>query len=795
MTALADLFVKIGADPAEYYKALDGMASKTAKFGNKLQSIGKSLSTYITLPLAGMGAVALKTSADFESVETALGVILKDGEKAKSLFREWQDFSSSTPLQLTDISKAGKSLLAFGIGAEDVTNKLRQIGDISSGIGAPIRDIAEIYGKARVQGRLFAEDINQLTGRGIPIIGELAKQFNVSESAIKGMVAEGKVGFPDIELAFQNMTSAGGQFHGMMDRQSKTLGGLYSTLKDNVVLGLREIGDQMVEAFNLKENMTKLIDWIKGLVTWFKNLSPEVKATALKVTALVAAAGPLLTGIGFLVTGIIPKLIVGLKVVTGLFALLTSPIGLIVAGIAALGYIVVKNFDKIKPYIVDVINYFIDLYNESTIVRIGVEAIKMTFKTMWEIGRFVLQSLGDLFSSLATIIKGVFTLDSDTITKGWQDLTKGIAENAMDMADNIKDSFQDSLDSIVSREPVALITEGDIDAGIENVKNRIDDFKNEIFGSITGGATGTGGSSSTPVQSGSGEGSAKKVTKINEELFKFLDLQDKIDNISIGLSSIDILGDTDSQIAELEGMKSAVDGLLTGLSPDNPLFDEALLTQEEFNNKLDELYTSRAESMANSNSRSLQLMQEYADGMTSILNQTVVDLAAGFGEWLGAFAIGKAGVADLGKFLLGTLAGLLEQLGKLAIKVGIGLIGIKKALQSLNPAEAIGAGIALIALAAVFKAGAADIGGQIGGDVPKLANGGVVFGRSLVEVGEYSNARTNPEVIAPLSKLKDMMPKQGGLGNIKFELVANTSIDMEKLEFTLEQVRIRKGEL
>jgi hypothetical protein len=42
-------------------------------------------------------------------------------------------------------------------------------------------------------------------------------------------------------------------------------------------------------------------------------------------------------------------------------------------------------------------------------------------------------------------------------------------------------------------------------------------------------------------------------------------------------------------------------------------------------------------------------------------------------------------------------------------------------------------------------------------DIPQLAEGGIAFGRSLVEVGEYSGAQGNPEVIAPLNKLQDML--------------------------------------
>jgi tape measure domain-containing protein len=111
---------------------------------------------------------------------------------------------------------------------------LARIGDVSAGVQAPVNEIAELYGKARVQGRLFAEDINQLTGRGIPIIGELAKQFGVSDSQVKKLVETGQVGFPQIEQAFVNMTSQGGKFAGMMEAQSKTTNGLFSTLKDTI---------------------------------------------------------------------------------------------------------------------------------------------------------------------------------------------------------------------------------------------------------------------------------------------------------------------------------------------------------------------------------------------------------------------------------------------------------------------------------------------------------------------------------------------------------------------------------
>ena len=145
---------------------------------------------------------------------------------------------------------------------------LRRIGDVSAGVQAPVNEIAELYGKARVQGRLFAEDINQLTGRGIPIIGELAKQFGVSDSQVKKLVESGQVGFPNIEQAFVSMTSQGGKFSGMMEAQSKTTSGLFSTLKDTINEVFLTLGTPINDAIRpLVEQAIGLVQKLTPLAT------------------------------------------------------------------------------------------------------------------------------------------------------------------------------------------------------------------------------------------------------------------------------------------------------------------------------------------------------------------------------------------------------------------------------------------------------------------------------------------------------------------------------------------------
>jgi len=109
---------------------------------------------------------------------------------------------------------------------------MRTLGDVSSGIGAPLGDIAYLYGTLKTSGRVTLMDLRQFAGRGIPIYETLAKRLNTTTNGINKMVHDGKLGFKDIEGAFRDMTKEGGQFFNLMADQSKTVGGQISNLGD-----------------------------------------------------------------------------------------------------------------------------------------------------------------------------------------------------------------------------------------------------------------------------------------------------------------------------------------------------------------------------------------------------------------------------------------------------------------------------------------------------------------------------------------------------------------------------------
>lgn len=295
-------------------KGVEKSEKKTKKLSEALDKIAKP-AMIVSTALETSGVAAVKFAGELEQTQIALEVLLKDAEKATQIKDEWTQLASSTPFSSSDIDSAGKKLLAFNIESEKVTDTLRRIGDISAATGSSISEIADIYGKAAVQGRLFAEDINQFQGRGIPVVQALAKVLNVAETEIRGMVTEGKIGFPELEKAFNFMTDEGGQFAGMMDKLSESTLGKFSTTMDNAQLALASFGEVMQPTANA------LLEFANDFFEGIQNMDEGTKAFVTGFASVVAISGPTILAIK------------GIKLaLTGLAA---NPVILAIAGVTA----------------------------------------------------------------------------------------------------------------------------------------------------------------------------------------------------------------------------------------------------------------------------------------------------------------------------------------------------------------------------------------------------------------------------------------------------------------------------
>jgi tape measure domain-containing protein len=290
---------KLGLDAAPLVKGFAAARNALGGFTSGLAKVGGLVSGLTGLGAAGTiigGFVkSLTGAAEMETTTVAFETLIGSASEAAATLEGLKKFGAETPFEFPELADAGKKLLAFGSGAGNVVNELRTLGDLSAGIGAPIGELAELYGKARTQGRLMAEDVNQLTGRGIPVIAEFAKQFGVSTSEVRGLIEEGKIGFPQLKTALASLTSEGGRFFDMTKKQSQTAAGLWSTLKDNIGEVLREFGKPILT--ELKAFLKDGIAATGGLVDKAREFGKEV-GTALAVARELYQQGKLGDALG-----------------------------------------------------------------------------------------------------------------------------------------------------------------------------------------------------------------------------------------------------------------------------------------------------------------------------------------------------------------------------------------------------------------------------------------------------------------------------------------------------------------
>lgn len=184
--------------------------------------------------VVSFGRAVRDSLVNYEYFSSSLRTLmLGDAQAAKALENQLVETAKTTPFSLVEVQDATKQLLAYGFSAGSVVKNIRMLGDVASALKIPFSDIAYLYGTLKTQGRAFSKDIYQFTGRGIPIVKELAKQFKVADSEVMKLVESGKVGFKEVEKAFQSMTAEGGMFFDMMSQQAKTTGGQISMLGDN----------------------------------------------------------------------------------------------------------------------------------------------------------------------------------------------------------------------------------------------------------------------------------------------------------------------------------------------------------------------------------------------------------------------------------------------------------------------------------------------------------------------------------------------------------------------------------
>lgn len=433
MASFAEITIKFGADLKQFSTQMQNAQRQLDAYGKKLSSVGRKMSVAITAPLAGIAGLALNAHSELEGVREGFERLADD-----ELLKNLRDAVKGT---VTDLELMQSTVKGANLGLE-------------------IRELPTLFEFASRRAKETGENVDYLVesivtgiGRKSPLILD---NLGISAIALKEEMN-------GVSLAAASVGEVTAAVGAIARRELMAMGDDTLTFKEQwqqiVVImknGLGEIGGIIAPM------LAPLLSWVKDLAERFRELSPETKKFIVVLSGVAAAVGPLLALAGT----VLPAIGTGLT-------LLTGPIGIVVAALTGIGVVIIKYWDPIKGYLVDIANYFIDLYNESMVFRAVVEGISVYYKNLYEIAKFVLGSIWEYIKTIGRSIESTF-VNAGAIIKAA--LTGNFSEIPRLMNKAMADSVQSAADFVaVFKKDLSSLEGalwGNLNAGIQNVLQR-----------------------------------------------------------------------------------------------------------------------------------------------------------------------------------------------------------------------------------------------------------------------------------------------------------------------------------
>jgi hypothetical protein len=798
-SVLASMAVVLNGEISGFKRAM-AQAKKemrdVVKAGEQMKDIGKSMSMYVTAPLALMGGVAVaawdkqaKAMAQVENGLRSTGgtakLTMAELTKAasdlqnKTLFGDEEILQGATTQLLTFTNIAGEQFLRTQTAAADLATKLD--GDLKSAsiqLGKALNDpVANLSALSR-SGIQFSEDQKK-------VINSLAKTGRLAEA--------------------QTL---------ILDELEKQYGGTAEAAAAAGMGGLTQLKNTMgdiMEEFGaiIYEGIKPLINWLKNLAASFQGLSAGTKKTIVIIAGLVAAIGPLLLVFGTILTSL-PFMVAGFalfaKAAAAAWAAVLGPIGLVIAGLAAVGvavYAISKAFPSVATKAKEATQALEAQKKTVSDLESTVKPLVARYEELKSKSKLSQQEQAELESivkKIAQAVPGATTevdkygraIDISTgkvteFVKKNKEMEQALREKALQAKTREIEEYQKKLDHLEKRAAKGTSIQINAKTGTGSVgkmsnaeKAKLGEETDALRAKIAAladerrklfqeGQAGMG----PIIDPKKEEAAAAKTVGIIEGLkAKLSALQEKqptltnssdiaatnqqIKALQEQIKHYEQLGTSQNKTAEIlknlqsefnnatsqfavfgegfdvvgaksKALESTITSLLAnGIKPQSALIQGLKKEFDGFNNvsldKLSNTFEQFAEragtafdkvtvkvsgvkvAVSEGVAQMSSTLTEFAEQAAPIVKGALVDSLSAVAEIIGMAAAGaKLSVGQMANMILMPLADMAVQVGKIAIGIGIGIEGIKKALMSLNPAAAIAAGVALVALGSFAK--------------------------------------------------------------------------------------------
>jgi hypothetical protein len=734
---LSSINLRFFANIAPLITGLNKAERALDRAGRQMQATGKRLTMQLTAPIAGMGAIAVNTFQAFEQQMAEVKAVSgATGAEFEALKKNAEKLGASTIFTAKEVGALQAEFARLGFSADEITKVTEATLYLAQASGEDLARSAEIAGATI---RAFGLDASQTThvadvmaesfnksaldlstfadamkyvgpvaaAAGISLEETSAMLAVLSNSGIKGSMAGTALrkiigdlgaGAEPVTEKIKQLAASGITFSDANEEVGRTAQSALLVLAK----GSAQI-DPLTASFEKADGAAKAMAETMGATTQgaFKNLQSAFEGLMISVGEIISVALVPLVKALTSVLSTLNEMPGPIKIVAVVIAGLVAAIGPLLFTFGLMQ----RNFVLMLPYITKIgaaLRFMAIQGLRMLIGPIGIAVVALA--ALGAIAIYVGYNFEAFKAMALNAVRGFVNLGISYLNN-WIKVFNGVAD-ALGM-DGIKIELFDKLEmeavpKLKSISQVAKEVKRDVGAMFGgSTASAVTKGAAEIIG-VEGDTTGTG-------DAASGSGVAGVVSS-----FKSL-----------------------AKVAP-KSMNTAVAAMKAGaVQMASPI---QAMTMEQF--------------------KLIEATKQLSKDISSAITGAATSFAIGIGEMIGAAAVGGAGIADFGTFALQSLAGLLQQVGEMAIQTGIALLGIQVALKTLNPAVAIAGGIALVALASGIRTSLAKKAGAIqgGGTIPALAEGGIATGPTLALIGEGRG----PEAVIPLDKLEGMM---GGFGN------------------------------
>jgi tape measure domain-containing protein len=343
-----------------------------SRFGSSFKSmVGNALKGGVLAGLAGasfLGGLGVKTAAEMEQAEIAFTTMLGSADKAKAFIADLNDFAAKTPFEFPGLQTAATSLISAGIATRDVLPIMETLGDVTSGMGTGSEGIQRAtvaLQQMNAAGKVTGEDLNQLRDAGIPVFDLLSASMGKTKAEIADMAQKGTLGAEGLKAIMDGLKSGKGleRFSGLMEKQSQSLTGMWSTFKDTLGMGMAKAVKPLIPLLKdglggaakalppiieaVANGLKKFIEFSIAAVKWGREHKTLLQVVGTVLAGL--AAGILAYNAYVKISTAITR---GWAIAQGLLnaAMALNPIGLVVAAIVALGVVLFIAWKKSETF-------------------------------------------------------------------------------------------------------------------------------------------------------------------------------------------------------------------------------------------------------------------------------------------------------------------------------------------------------------------------------------------------------------------------------------------------------------